>query len=111
MATSRRRYSSKSSSKVIDEVSNISTKEEEEVVEEQVESPLEEVVQEIVEVIVTPEPAILPEITPIADPGPRFLEAIELPKPPSKPEPGVPLADSVKQKRHPRNIPRFSRIK
>ena len=50
------------------------------------------------------EEQILPEIIPTEDPGPRFVETPVVEKQPE------PVKVEVKQpKRHPRNIPRFSR--
>ena len=53
---------------------------------------------------------VLPPITPMPDPGPRFLSKEDLPEPVKKETkaPGKPLTQSQKP-RHPRNIPKFSR--
>ena len=56
-----------------------------------------------------PLPVILPEITPTEDVGPRFVE-------PPTPSPQVVTPPATPQlqpppKRHPRNIPKFSRFK
>jgi hypothetical protein len=57
-----------------------------------------------------PLPVILPEITPTEDVGPRFVEE------PSTPSPQVVTPPATSQiqpppKRHPRNVPKFSRFK
>ena len=59
---------------------------------------------------VAPLPVILPEITPTEDVGPRFVEE----PPTSQPQAVTPPATPQLQpppKRHPRNIPKFSRYK
>lgn len=47
------------------------------------------------------------EIIPTEDPGPRFIDAEPLEATP----PSVPGPQTATPKRHPRNIPKFSRIK
>jgi hypothetical protein len=77
---------------------------------------LEEVIEtfseEVIELpVVEEKKEILPPITPVADPGPRFLPKEELPvvvqetfnNSPS------PVQSVIPKKRHPRNIPKFSR--
>ncbi len=57
-----------------------------------------------------PLPVILPEITPTEDVGPRFVEE----PPTSTPKVATPPATPHLQpppKRHPRNVPKFSRFK
>ena len=51
------------------------------------------------------EPYIEVVITPLEDPGPRFVEPVEIPKKEYK----VPTPPVQPVKRHPRNIPKFSR--
>ena len=57
-----------------------------------------------------PLPVVLPEITPTEDVGPRFVEE----PPASSPQVVTPPATPQLQpppKRHPRNVPKFSRFK
>lgn len=54
-----------------------------------------------------PTVVILPEIAPTEDPGPRYVEPS--PEPPAKPVAAPKL--NPPPKRHPRNVPRFSRLK
>ncbi len=70
----------------------------------------EEPETKVEEKIEAPLPVILPEITPTEDVGPRFVE--EPPNP--SPQVVTPPATSQIQpppKRHPRNVPKFSRFK
>lgn len=70
----------------------------------------EEPETKVEEKIEAPLPVILPEITPTEDVGPRFVE--EPPTP--SPQVVTPPATSQIQpppKRHPRNVPKFSRFK
>ena len=53
-------------------------------------------------------PFVAPEITPTPDPGPRFLPKEE--QPPDTATPKVP-PQPVAPRRHPRNVPKFSRTK
>ena len=59
--------------------------------------------------VVEPEPFIPMEIVPTEDVGPRFVEEVAAPAP----APVAPPAPQLqpKPKRHPRNIPKFSRYK
>lgn len=67
-------------------------------VEETVEETFEEVAP-------TPAPFVEETILPAEDPGPRFV-VVEVPQPPLEAPPAAPKAP----KRHPRNIPKFSRL-
>lgn len=89
-------------------------KEEEEI--NSVEEFLEESAQEVLTVVSQLEekveaqaPAVLPEIVPTEDVGPRFVEQPTV----SEPEPQVVIAQKLQPppKRHPRNIPKFSSYK
>ena len=57
-----------------------------------------------------PLPVILPEITPTEDVGPRFVEEPPTPQPQAVTPPVTPQLQPP-PKRHPRNIPKFSRYK
>lgn len=57
-----------------------------------------------------PLPVILPEITPTEDVGPRFVEELPTPQPQAVTPPVTPQLQPP-PKRHPRNIPKFSRYK
>jgi hypothetical protein len=77
---------------------------------------LEEVIEtfseEVVELpVVEEKKEILPPITPMADPGPRFLPKEELPVVVEKTPDKYPIQapNVISQKRHPRNTPKFSR--
>jgi hypothetical protein len=77
---------------------------------------LEEVIETFSEEVVEPtvvevEREILPSIIPVADPGPRFLPKEELPVAVEKTsdKPSSPVPSVISKKRHPRNIPKFSR--
>lgn len=60
--------------------------------------------------VATPLPVVLSEITPTEDVGPRFVE--ETPTPPSQVVVASPTPKlQAPPKRHPRNIPKFSRYK
>jgi hypothetical protein len=57
-----------------------------------------------------PLPVVLPEITPTEDVGPRFVEESPTPQPQVVTPPATPHLQPP-PKRHPRNIPKFSRYK
>lgn len=57
-----------------------------------------------------PLPVILPEIAPSEDTGPRFVEETVTP-PPQAPTPTATPQLQPPPKRHPRNVPKFSRYK
>lgn len=60
--------------------------------------------------VVEPKPFVPMEITPTEDHGPRFVD--ETATPPAKPLPSAPTPQlQPLPKRHPRNIPKFSRHK
>jgi hypothetical protein len=68
--------------------------------------------EEVIELpVVEEKKEILPPITPVADPGPRFLPKEELPVAVEKTsdKPSSPVPSVISKKRHPRNIPKFSR--
>ena len=71
--------------------------------EEEAEAKVEEKVE-------APLPVILPEITPTEDVGPRFVEEPPTPQPQAVTPPATPQLQPP-PKRHPRNIPKFSRYK
>lgn len=78
--------------------------------EAKVEEFLEDVTQEMLETISLAEdtkPFVPQEITPTPDPGPRFLEQPPVEKTPVVPAPQLQPAP----RRHPRNVPKFSRVK
>ena len=56
-------------------------------------------------------PFVAQSITPTPDPGPRFLDKepqlVAKPAPPAQKEPGA-ILNPKPQRRHPRNVPRFS---
>ena len=99
MAASRRRSSSgfQSESESIDELSKTFPKEE--VVMEQEEEVIE----------VKKEPELLPEIIPTEAPPPIALK--EMVKEEIAPAPQPTTSHQVPQKRHPRNIPKFSKAR
>ena len=66
--------------------------------------------EELVEKTEAPKPVILPEITPTEDVGPRFVEEAPAPSPQAV-TPEVSQQLQPPPKRHPRNIPKFSRYK
>jgi hypothetical protein len=75
-------------------------------VEETAEATSQKMFETFSHIVETP-PQIIEEIVPTADPGPRFIEALA-------PAPVVttqPVKPPTMPKRHPRNIPKFSRIK
>jgi len=102
MASTRRRYPTKPEPEVSEEVSNLFVEVEAPPQEEVVELPIDE----------TPTPVFVEEsITPMPDPGPRFLEK-EIPTPhPQAVTPPVTPQIQPPSKRHPRNTPKFSRYK
>ena len=57
-----------------------------------------------------PLPVVLPEITPTEDVGPRFVEEPPTPLPQVVTPPATPQLQPP-PKRHPRNVPKFSRFK
>lgn len=57
-----------------------------------------------------PLPVVLPEITPTDDVGPRFVEESPSPQPQAVTSSATPQLQPP-PKRHPRNIPKFSRYK
>lgn len=57
-----------------------------------------------------PLPVVLPEITPTEDVGPRFVEEPPTPSPQVVTPPATPQLQPP-PKRHPRNVPKFSRFK
>ena len=82
--------------------------------ETKVEEFLEEAAQEVFEAIsqkeepAPPIPVVIESIVPTEDPGPRFVEKAPEPAVPAvTPQPPQPVAP----RRHPRNIPKFSRTK
>jgi hypothetical protein len=79
-----------------------------------VEEFLDEAAQEVFEAVsqkeepASPIPVVIESITPTEDPGPRFVEKAPEPVAPvAAPQPLQPVAP----RRHPRNIPKFSRTK
>ena len=83
---------------------------EDKVEEKEVETFLEVAVEEVLKEVERKE-EILPAIIPMPDPGPRFIEREEAPKPaPALQKPSVRPEQQAKP-RHPRNIPKFSRHK
>jgi len=108
MTTSRKRYPSQPIRKPIDEIPTEISTEMEEVIPTPVEIKEEEVVVSLPEPLV--KLFVAEEITPTPDPGPRFLDKVEDIAAPVKPKsPGKTLENSAGKKRHPRNIPKFSR--
>jgi hypothetical protein len=106
MATSRKRPPRASSFNAPPIEEKVEEKEEVKEVETFLEVAVDEVIQEVEEV-----EKILPPITPMPDPGPRFIKAEELPKPaPTLQKPPIQPTPKAKP-RHPRNIPKFSRHK
>jgi hypothetical protein len=95
MATPRKRSTSGFSEKPKDE--NVESQE----IEEFFDSAFAEVVEQVEK----QEEQVLPEIIPTEDAGPRFVET---PVVETQPEPVK--IEEKKPKRHPRNVPRFSRI-
>jgi hypothetical protein len=93
MATPRKRPSSGFSEKPAEENTE----------EQEIEESLEVTVADVLEEIETIE-KLFPEITPTEDPGPRFVETLV-----EETQPEPQKAQVKKPKRHPRNIPRFSR--
>ena len=73
-------------------------------IEEALESTSQKMFETFSHIVETP-PQIIEEIVPTEDPGPRFVE----PAAPSPP--AVPAPQPVAPRRHPRNIPKFSRTK
>lgn len=97
MATSRKRPSTGFSEKPKEE-----TLEEKEV-DEFLEVSTKEIIEEIEKV--EEDKAIVLEIEPTEDPGPRFID------PPTPPEqPKEPKVELKRPRPHPRNTPKFSRI-
>jgi hypothetical protein len=87
-------------------ISGFSEKPKEESIESQeIEEVLDTAVAEVIEPVEKQEEQMLPEVIPAADPGPRFVET---PVVETRPEPMK--IEEKKPKRHPRNVPRFSRI-
>lgn len=80
--------------------------------QEEIEQMLDVLAQETFEEISKKEevvPVFVPqEITPSEDPGPRFVEPVVAPSTPDQ-QPAPQL--KTPPKRHPRNIPKFSRFK
>lgn len=77
----------------------------------EIEEFLEENVREMFETfsqVVEAPPQIIEEIVPTEDPGPRFVEEVA---PPAPVVVATPAPQPVTSKRHPRNIPKFSRTK
>lgn len=102
MPSPRKRYPAKPQEEVSEKVSNIFADKNEE-------SPSEDT---IVNKIEEPLPVFIEEsITPMPDPGPRFLEK-ELP-PAEKPTVKTPgeSPPQTPERKHPRNIPKFSRFR
>jgi hypothetical protein len=60
--------------------------------------------------VAPPLPVVLPEISPTEDAGPRFVEESATPVPQPLATPQTPQLQP-RPKRHPRNIPKFSRYK
>jgi hypothetical protein len=70
--------------------------------------------EEVTAEVKAPEPpkpvtqaAILPEIIPTEDAGPRFVQPEATPRAPQQPAPQL----KAPPQRHPRNVPKFSRFK
>ena len=86
--------------------------EEKKQVEEFVEQTSEEILESLSEQEVTVQPFVEQEIIPTPDAGPRFLDKVEEQVVESQPETTVVVSNTVQlPKRHPRNIPKFSRNK
>jgi hypothetical protein len=98
MATPRKRPSTSFSQKSKEDSA------EKQEVEEFLDAAVAEVLETTEKVEETLKADILPEIIPTEDPGPRFIEVPVVEKQPQSQKPEV-----RKPKRHPRNIPRFSR--
>ena len=82
--------------------------------ETQAEELLDEVATEMFETISRKEaepsepvrPVVIESIEPMDDPGPRFVDVVPEPTPEPK---APPVPKAVAPRRHPRNIPKFSR--
>jgi hypothetical protein len=110
MATPRKRPSRASSFSAPPVEEKVEEKVEETQEIKEVETFLEVAVEEVLEEVERKE-EILPAITPMPDPGPRFVEKEEAPKPtPTLQKPPARPVPEAKP-RHPRNIPKFSRHK
>jgi hypothetical protein len=100
MSTTRKRtsgFTSDTDSEVLETLSV----EEQEVLAEEVEE--KEVLQ--APELIAPKPFVEETIVPTPDLGPRFLEEVEKPKP----KPAKELKLQPAPRRHPRNVPKFSR--
>jgi hypothetical protein len=80
------------------------TSKDESIESQEIEEVLDTTVAEVAEPAEKQEEQMLP-IIPTEDPGPRFVEA-----PPVDTQPEPVKIEEKKPKRHPRNVPRFSRI-
>jgi hypothetical protein len=100
MATTRKRTSGFSTDTESEEQVLVEATETLEVTEEIHEIIMEEPVAEV-----KSEPFVEQTIVPMEDPGPRFLETPPAPAPAPKKAPTLQPAP----KRHPRNVPKFSR--
>ena len=94
MAAPRKRPSAEFSERPKEEIT------EEKEVDEILEVSTKEIVDEIEKV-----EEVLPEITPIEDPGPRFIDP-----PVAEEQPKAIRTEAKAPRPHPRNIPKFSRI-
>lgn len=106
MATPRKRPSIGFSQSSSEELPEVAIHEEVSTVVETVEATVEVTIEETPEeVVAAPAPFIEETIIPTEDPGPRFM-VVEDSQPPLETPPAVIKAP----KRHPRNIPKFSRL-
>ena len=103
MAAPRKRPTSQGFSSVEEEQQTIEATP----VEETPDSTSQKMFETFSQVVEAP-PQIIEEIVPTEDPGPRFVEEVA---PPSPVEVANPAPQPVTSKRHPRNIPKFSRTK
>ena len=76
-------------------------------IEEALESTSQKMFETFSRIVETP-PQIIEEIVPTEDPGPRFVEKVA---PPNPAPVAAPAPQPVAPRRHPRNIPKFSRTK
>jgi hypothetical protein len=102
MATPRKRSTSQGFSSAEEEQQPVETTP----VEETPDSTLQKMFETFSHIVEAP-PQIIEEIVPTEDPGPRFVE----PAAPSPAPAPAPSPQPVAPKRHPRNIPKFSRTK
>ena len=102
MATPRKRPTSQGFSSAEEEQQPVETAP----IEETPDSTSQKMFETFSRIVEAP-PQIIEEIVPTEDPGPRFVEPVA-----PTPAPAVtPAPQPVAPRRHPRNIPKFSRTK